>query len=558
MPILQRWFRPVVGLLVIGVGLSACSSTPSSSNNNKGSGATLVFGTSADPKILDPPLASDGESLRVSDQLFEGLVTTKLGGTEPVPKLAESWSPSPDGKTWTFKLRSGVKFHDGEPFNAKAVCFNFERWFNWTGPLQLSGTSYYWQVVFGGFKTKDPKSDAPADSLYRGCEAPDDTTVRILLTRPSAAFLAGLALPPFSFASPKALTTYNADKASVDKDGNAVLQGTFGTEHPAGTGPFKFVSWTRNDKLVIARNDDYWGEKAKLKQVIFRPIPDNAARLQALQSGEIQGYDLVEPQDIQTIQGDPNLQLLDRPAFNIGYVAFNQKVAPLDNLKVRQALAYGMNRQAVIDNLYGGRGEVAKEFMPSSIFGYTPDVATYAFQPEKSKQLLRDAGLKLPVRIEFWYPTGVSRPYMPDPKRIFEAFASDLNKSGFQIVPKSAPWTPDYLDVTLNGKAPLYLLGQTGDFGDPDTFLGTFFRTERPGFGFNNPQIFKLLNDALAETEESKRTVLYQEANKRIMEFLPGLPFASTRPALAFTKNVKGYVPSPVSLEPFALVSLEK
>lgn len=550
---LRMWSRPVVGLAALTMVMTACSSDKPKANED-----ALVFGASADPKILDPPLASDGESLRVSDQLFEGLVTTKLGGTEPEPKLAESWTASSDGKTWTFKLRRGVKFHDGEPFNAKAVCTNFERWYNWTGPLQLSATSYYWQVVFGGFKTKDPKSDAPAESLYRGCEAPDDGTVKILLTKPSSAFLAGLALPSFSFASPKALVTYNADKASIDKDGNAVLQGTFGTEHPIGTGPFKFVSWTRNDKLVIERYDGYWGQKAKLQRVVFRPIPDNAARLQALQSGEIQGYDLVEPQDVATIQGNSNLQLVDRPAFNVGYVAFNQKFAPLNNLKVRQALAYGMNRKAVIDNLYGGRGEVPKEFMPPSLFGYAEDVQTYDFQPDKAKQLLQEAGLTLPVKLEFWYPTGVSRPYMPDPPRIFQAFASDLNKSGFQIVPKSAPWTPDYLDVTLNGKAALYLLGQTGDFGDPDTFLGTFFRTARPGFGFNNPQIFGLLGQGLAETDQGKRVALYQEANRKVMEFLPGLPFAHTRPALALAKQVKGYVPSPVSLEPFALVSLEK
>jgi peptide/nickel transport system substrate-binding protein len=163
----------------------------------------------------------------------------------------------------------------------------------------------------------------------------------------------------------------------------------------------------------------------------------------------------------------------------------------------------------------------------------------------------------LDVKLEFWYPTDVSRPYLPDPKRVFQAFTSDLNKAGFQIVPKSAPWTPDYLDTVLTGKAALYLLGQTGDFGDPDTFLGTFFRTERPGFGFNNPEIFKLLTDALAETNEAARIALYQEANRKIMEFLPGLPFAHSTPALGFSKKVQGFVPSPTSLEAFAPVTIQ-
>ena len=517
-----------------------------------GGGGELVFGTASDPVVLDGALVSDGESLRALDQMFEGLVTLKEGSTEVVPGLAESWESNADGTSWTFKLRDGVKFHDGTDFNAEAVCFNFDRWYNFKGPFQLESATYYWQTVFGGF------SDKKKPSLYKSCEATDDTTVVLNLTKPSASFLGALALTNFTFASPDALQKYGADEGSVDEETGFKPTGTYGTEHPTGTGPFKFESWTRGDRLVMVRNDDYWGEKAKIEKLIFRPISDNAARLQALQNGEIQGYDLVEPQDIQTVEGDDNLQILDRPAFNVGYVTINQKVKPFDKLAVRQAVAAGLDREAVVNNFYAGRGDVATQFMPSSLFGYADDVMKYTYNPRKAKALLTSAGVRLPLQVDFWYPTDVSRPYMPDPKRNFEAFAASLNKSGFKVVPHSAPWSPDYVGRVNDGKAgALNLIGWTGDYGDPDNFIGTFFQQPSTQWGFENQAIFDKLDQAEVETDEAKRTALYQEANRAIMKFLPGVPYVNTEPALAFAADVKGYVPSPVSLEQFSNVEIE-
>jgi peptide/nickel transport system substrate-binding protein len=517
-----------------------------------GGGGDLVFGTAADPVVLDGALVSDGESLRAIDQMFEGLVTLKEGSTEVVPGLAESWEADAAGTAWTFQLRDGVKFHDGTDFNAEAVCFNFDRWYNFKGPFQQQSATYYWQTAFGGF------SDKKTPSLYKSCEATDENTVVINLTKPSSSFLGALALSNFTFASPKALTQYGADKGSVDEETGFKPTGTYGTEHPTGTGPFKFESWTRGDRLVMVRNDDYWGDKAKIEKLIFRPISDNAARLQALQNGEIQGYDLVEPQDMQTIEGDSNLQILDRPAFNVGYVTINQKVPPFDKLEVRQAVAAGLDRESVVNNFYAGRGEVATQFMPSSLFGYADDVMKYTYDPAKAKSLLQKAGVQTPLKVDFWYPTDVSRPYMPDPKRNFEAFAASLNKSGFKVVPHSAPWSPDYVGRVDEGNAgALNLIGWTGDFGDPDNFIGTFFQQPTDQFGFQNEEIFNTLNEAEVETDSAKRTALYQEANREIMKFLPGVPYVNTEPALAFDANVKGYVPSPVSLEQFSTVSID-
>ena len=519
---------------------------------------TLIFGTSADPVVLDGALVSDGESLRAIDQMFEGLVTLEPGGTEVAPNLATDWEASEDGLEWTFNLREGVTFHDGTEFNAEAVCYNFDRWYNFEGSFQNPAATYYWQTVFGGFAEYDPDSGAPKESLYESCEVTDDLQVVLRLTKPSSSFLPALALTNFTFASPDALEQYGANEGEVDAEGIFRATGTFGTEHPIGTGPFKFVSWERNNRLVMERNEDYWGDfPGNVDTLIFRPIPDNAARLQALQSGEIQGYDLVEPQDFETIEADDNLQLINRPAFNIGYIGINQAIEPLDDLVVRQAIAHAIDRQEIVDAFYAGQGEVAKQFMPPELFGYADDVTEYEFDPERAKQLLTDAGYELPVKIDFAYPTDVSRPYMPDPQANFEAMVEDLEQCCFEVEEKSAIWSPNYLDNADNGRYGLYLLGWTGDFGDPDNFIGTFFQTPQKAWGFDNPEIFDCLDQAEAETDQDARTALYEECNRIIMDFLPGVPYVHTEPALAFTANVKGYVPSPVSLEPFSLVTVE-
>ncbi len=534
--------------------LAACGGDTGGENGGEGGegGSTFVFAGSADPVILDGAYVSDGESLRAIRQIFDGLVTTKPGGTDIVPALAESWESSPDGKQWTFQLRDGVKFHDGTDFNGEAVCANFDRWYNFTGVQQSPSVAYYWTTVFGGFaKNEDPEL---GDSLYKSCEAGDGTAT-VTLTRPSSTFVSALSLPAFSIASPQALEEFNADEVSGSGEAPE-FTGTFGTEHPVGTGAFRFKSWERGNQLVLERNDDYWGEKAKIQTLIFKPIADGPARRQALESGDIDGYDLVDPADVADLE-TAEFQVLRRPAFNVGYIGFNQKQKPLDNPKIRQAIAHAINREAVLKTNYPEGAVVAKEFMPPEVFGYAEDVPTYDYDPAKAKQLIQESGVNNPT-IEFWYPTDVSRPYMPDPAKNFELMRADLEEAGFKVVPKTAPWNPQYLDVVDSGKASVYLLGWTGDFGDPDNFIGTFFQTPSPQWGFKNPEIHKLLQDAETETDEAKRTQMYAEANRKIMQFLPGVPYVHTEPALAFAPAVKGFAPSPTSGEDFSTVSIEQ
>jgi peptide/nickel transport system substrate-binding protein len=505
-----------------------------------------VFAASADPVSLDPAFISDGESIRLTNQIYEGLVKTKPGSTEIEPSLAKSWTSSTDAKVWDFELQQGVKFHDGTAFNAAAVCANFDRWYNFKGLLQSDSVSYYWVSFFGGF------SDKKTPSLYQSCEAKDEDSVTITLTQSSASFLAALSQSAFSISSPDALKKYEADKVSGTAE-EPKFDGSYGLEHPTGTGALKFESFAANDKVVLARYDDYWGTKSILDKVIVRTIPDLPARRQALEAGEIQGYDNADPGDVEALKA--NYQVIQRPAFNVAYVGFNQKKKPLDNPKIRQAVAYALNREALIKAKYPEGSVVAKEFMPPEVQGYNENVTTYAYDPDKAKQLIAESGVKNPT-IEFWYPTSVSRPYMPDPAANFQAFKSDLEKVGFKIVPKSAPWRPNYNNATQSGQAAMFLLGWTGDFGDADNFIGVFFQKFSPQFGFDNKEIFSLLDNAERETDPAKRVETYKQANEAIMKFLPGVPYAHTGPFLVFTKNVKGYIPSPVTTELFATVSL--
>ena len=550
---LRRKGAIALGLTVVLAGAAGCggssASGPASSSGKKG--GTLVFGTSADPVSMDGAYVSDGESLRVIRQIFETLVTTKPGGTDIEPLLATAYEPSADGKTWTFTLRKGVKFQDGTDFDAKSVCFNFDRWYNFKGVQQSAAVSYYWQTVFSGYAKNEDPSLSP--SLYKSCTADADGKAVIELSSPSASFLSGLALAAFSISSPAALVKYDADKVSGTGE-EPRFDGTFGTQHPVGTGPFTLETYEPNNRLVLARNDSYWGDKALLDKVIFRPIADGPARRQALQAGEIQGYDLVDPADLGALKG-AGFQVLERPAFNVGYVGFNTAKKPFDNAKIRQAVAYALNRQALVTAKYPPGAEVAKEFMPPSLFGYSDGVTEYGYDPEKAKQLVKESGVVNPT-LEFWYPTGVSRPYMPDPSANFQAFSADLKAAGFTVTPKSAPWNPDYLKAVNSGQAGMYLLGWTGDFGDPDNFVGTFFRTKQPAWGPIDPSIYSALEAARQEPDEAKRTELYKAANDKIMEFLPGVPYVHTKPALAFAKGITGYVPSPVSIEDFSKVSL--
>ena len=517
------------------------------------SNVTFIYAGASDPTYLDPALVSDGESFRIARQIFESLVALKPGTTTLVPELATKWRVGRDSKTWTFNLRRGVKFHDGTPFNSAAVCANFNRWYNWTGPFQDASASFYYRQLFGGFKKNESTGLGPP--LYKSCRSAGRYVAIVRLNRRSGPFVPSLVLPAFAIQSPTAMRRYEANKGEL-VSGTFRPTGTYAFQHPTGTGPYKFGSWTIGQRVVLDRNNSYWGKRSPLARIIVRPISNNTARLQALQTGEINGYDLVAPQDMPTIRQNRKLKLINRPPFNVAYVTINRSKAPMNNILVRRAVAHGLDRAGVVRSFYAGRAVVAHQFMPPAVAGYEPKVKKYAFNPEESKRLLRQAGLTLPVKIDFYWPTNVSRPYMPSPNLNFAAFKASLERSGFEVRGVSEPWRPDYVKHVNEGSGGhLNLIGWTGDYADADNFVGTFFQSANPQFGLTRQGahgvIAKLLDRAEAEVNQAKRITLYKRINRLIAEFIPGVPYAHSTPGVAVESRVRNYKASPVGTERF-------
>jgi peptide/nickel transport system substrate-binding protein len=550
---------------LLAVTLAACASSDRDDSGGGGAagdepGGTLVFGAAGDPAMFDPAFASDGETFRVVRQIHEGLLTNELGGSEPVPQLAEDYEVSEDGLEYTFSLREGVKFHDGTDFNAEAVCFNFDRWHNFEGLAQSPSASYYYQAVFGGF------ADSEEPGIYESCEATDENTAVINLTRTTSKFPAALSLPAFSIQSPTALEEGDADNLSGSEDSLTYTE--YSLENPVGTGPFKFDSWDRgNGEVTLVRNDDYWGEPALLDEIIFRTIPDGNTRRQELQAGSIDGFDFVAPADYETLEAE-GFQVLVRDPFNVLYLGINggnvegtQANPALQDQRVRQAIAHAIDRETIVTSLLPDGAEAATQFMPPTVDGWADDVTTYEYDPERAKQLLAEAGAT-GTTLRFFYPTDVTRPYLPDPAAMFQVISQNLTDAGFVIAPTALPWNPDYLNTVLAGGADIHLLGWTGDYNDAYNFIGTFFaeaennQAKAEWGAFSAPEIFAALAEADAEPDAANRTQMYQEANRLIMEYLPGVPISHSPPALVVAENVQGLKPSPLTAEVFSTVSL--
>lgn len=533
---------------------SGSSAGGSDSKGDSKGGGTFVFGAASDPVMLDPAFASDGETFRISRQLFEGLVSTKPGSAETAPGLATKWTASEDGLTYTFDLREGVKFHDGTDFNAEAVCANFERWYNWTGINQSENISYYYSSLFKGFKKNE--SDSLGKSIYGGCKAEGTNKAVITLTKPFAGFAAALSLPAFAMQSPTALKKYDADNTSGTAADTRFSE--YATKHPTGTGPFVFDSWEKGQKVTLKRNDNYWGDKAKVSKVILQTLSEGNARLQALKAGEIDGFDMVAPGDLEKLKSD-GFTVTPRPPFTILYLGMNQANKDLKNLKVRQAIAHAIDKKAVASQSLPAETKLATQFMPDTVTGYNTGVTKYDYNPEKAKELLKEAGVT-DLTLKFNYPTGVSRPYMPNPQETFVAIKSQLEAVGIKVEPVADKWSPDYLDKIK--KEPeahdLHLLGWTGDYNDSDNFVGVFFGKKSGEWGFDNPELFKALDEARGLKTAAEQKPKYEAINKQIMDFLPGVPIAHPVPSLAFNKKVSGYDASPVGNEVWNTVSVSK
>ena len=499
-------------------------------------GGTLIFGRGGDSVKLDPASVTDGESLNVTDHIFDTLVTFKPGTTEVKPDLATKWDIAADGLTYTFTLVEGAKFHDGTPVNADAVIFSFKRQLDKNHPAYKSGAPYEYFTAMG------------LDSLIKDVVKVDDHTVKFMLTKNSAPFISTMAMQSFAIVSPTAVEKYKED---------------FKT-HPVGSGPFKFKVWDKKQKIVLEANDQYWGQKPHIKTLIFRSIPDNNTRLQEMLAGNLQVMDNPDSNHIKTLEDKmgAKVQMMKAPGFNVGYLAMNEEKKPFDNAKVRQAISYAINKQAIVDSVYNGYAKVAKNPMPPTLWGYNDAVKGYDYNPTKAKELLKEAGLEKGFETELW-AMPVARPYMPDGRKVAEAIQGDLAKVGIKIKIVSYDWGT-YLKKTGEGEHSMALMGWTGDIGDPDNFLYVLLDKDnavKPAQNisfYKNDKLHEILVKAQQESNQDKRSVLYKQAQEIISADAPLVPLAHSIEVLPVLSTVKNYTMDPTGRRRFAEVWIDK
>jgi peptide/nickel transport system substrate-binding protein len=510
------------------------------------SGGSMVVALDGDMVFADPSLISDGNSLYVAEQVVQGLVGLQPGTISSVIPVLASDLPtvSADGLTYTFKLRSGVKFHDGTDFNADAVVYNYTRWQNYT-PGDLQDNAYYYGAVFGGF------GDA---SNIASVTAPDESTVVFTLKAPQSNFLLSQTLDVFGIQSPTALRAANADSTPLAN--NKYAQGSLPQgQDMVGTGPFMFKEWVPGDHVTVVKNPNYWDptNAAYLDQITFKPIGDSTAKLQALQSGGVDLAFSISPLDVKTAQ-DSGLTIIDRgQSCNQLNLDMNQTVggAPTiyANKNVRLAIAEALNKQSYVDAFYGGLGSVPTGFMPPATAGFKAE-ALPAYDATQAKTDLQAAGLTAAqLQIDLYYPSNVTRPYMPDPKGIAQGIAQDLQAIGFTVTLKTEDWHGGYVSDATNGKLPLYLFGWTCDWAGADNFLYTAwfgYQNGQPNlqFGWKNDAANALMLKALQESTVAAANADWGQVQDDLLADMPAVPIVNSRPPGAYSAKVHGFVGS--------------
>jgi peptide/nickel transport system substrate-binding protein len=468
----------------------------------------------ADITSLDPWTASDPATLTVLRQVYETLVDLEPGGFRIVPRLAERWTVSADGRVWIFQLREGVHFHDGTALDAAAVAFNFER-----------------ARAFARFDL---------GTLVTSVVTPDPATVMFTLRTPFAPFLATLATPSFSIVSPTCL-----------RQGPGWA--TPSTRCAAGTGPFRVEpgAWLPGDRITLSRSASYWGKDAQgralpyLDSLVFRPFRDESARVAELRAAGVDVSLDIGPASVTAIRSDPNLAIRRRPSAGVSYLGITS-VAPFDLPEVRRALAQAIDRSAVLQPAFGGDARAASQLIPPGLLGYDDTVTEFAkLDQAVAKKALGDAGYPNGFATELWYPTASSAG-LPDARRVAEAFAADLGRIGILVRLRAAD-ADAIAAYSRSGVAPLWLAERTGQRADPDEFLADIS---------TSAVTQELLRRARGEIDASKRAELYKQVTKRLQQDAVRVPLFHSSPPIALSGKVTGLVPQPIVGESFATVSL--
>jgi dipeptide transport system substrate-binding protein len=504
---------------------------------------TLVFCSEASPEGFNPQLFTTGTTFDASSrQVFNRLLEPERGTTNLQPALAESYSVSDDGLSYTFKLRPGVSFHttkDFEPtreLTADDVIFTIERQLKPDHPFhKISGGTYEY---FEG-------SGLPA--LIKSIERVDELTVKFTLSSPDATFAPLL----------------SQDFASVMSAEYAEKMMQAGTPErvdlePVGTGPFQLVGYQKDAVIRYKAHPGYWAGKAPLDNLVFAITPDASVRWQKVKAGECHVTLQPNPADLPAMGQDPGINLMQQPGLNIGYLAFNVEKKPFDDKRVRQALNMAMNKQSIIDAVFQGAGVAAKNPMPPTIWGYDEGTKDYPYDPEAAKKLLAEAGVSQ-LKTDIW-AMPVTRPYNPNARRMAELVQSDWKAVGVDAQIVSYEWG-EYLKRSKEGEHQSVLLGWTADIADPDNFLGTLLGCD--GVGNTNRARWchkpfdDLIKQAKRTTDQAERTRLYVEAQRIFKEEAPWVTVAHSIVYQPVRKEVVGWRIDPFGGNLFYGVDLE-
>ena len=509
------------------------------------SAQSLVYCSEGSPEGFDPALYTAGTTFDASSHpIYHRLTEFKVGTTEVLPGLAESWTVSEDGKAITFNLRKGVKFHSNanftptRDFNADDVIFSFDR--------QGNPDNAYNQVSGG---TWEYYTGMSMPELVSSIEKVDDYSVTFNLTRPEAPFIANMAMDFGSIVSKE-----YADAMMAAGTPEMVNQA------PIGTGPFSFQAYQKDAVIRYLRNDAYWGDAAKVQSLIFAITPDASVRYQKVKAGECHVMAYPTPADVQAMKDDSDIVVMEQEGLNVGYLAYNTKVAPYDNPKVRKALNMAIDKQAIIDVVFQGSGQIAKNPIPPTMWSYNDAIVDDPYDPEAAKKMLADEGVS-DLNLKIW-AMPVQRPYNPNARRMAELMQEDFSKIGVTVEIVSYEWG-EYLDRSkAEDRDGAVLLGWTGDNGDPDNFLAVLLGCDGVGASnraqWCNEEFDKVINEAKVLPTQAERAPLYEKAQVIFKEQAPWATIAHSVVYMTMRPEVEGYVVHPLGGHIFNQVGLSQ